>query len=83
MTKKNADESFLKVAIKTDLLADFDQALKQITKARDSRARGKQLGTLGQGLLLATIERAERVATGHRKNYAKENQSQNPAPSRR
>ncbi len=45
--------------------ADHAQALKQITKARDYRARGKQLGTLGQGLLLSTIERAERVTTGH------------------
>ncbi len=45
--------------------SDFAQALKQITKARDYRARGKQLGTLGQGLLLSTIERAERVTTGH------------------
>jgi len=48
--------------------ADHAQALKQITKARDYRARGKQLGTLGQGLLLATLERAERVATGHEGN---------------
>ena len=45
--------------------ADHAQALKQITKARDYKARGKQLGCLGQGLLLSTLERAERVATGH------------------
>ncbi len=49
--------------------ADFDQALRQITKARDYRARGKQLGTLGQGLLLSTLERAELVATGHEHDW--------------
>ncbi len=46
---------------------DMDDALRQITKARDYAARGGQLGVLGQALLLTTLVRAKSIETEDQK----------------
>lgn len=42
---------------------DYQDALRQITKAREYAYRGNQLGALGCSILLRTLERAQSITS--------------------